>query len=254
MRLGLVGLAAAVVGCGGASTSAVTVEATADPVAVAALEASGTSDGWTIRLDRALLSVASTQAASVTSTSRHVLDLLSSSPTALANGDLSGALCPAVEFIVRAPEPGAAEGDLGFMATHGYAVYVEGAASRGGVSKAFHWGFSAATKHTCRPSVALTGAPTTVALTFDVTTLFLDDLVSPKPRLAFELIAKADSNSDGVVDESELRTFDISAEDRYQVGSTRIDRLWDFIEYLAGDIGDIPGQSVCDVETLASAH
>lgn len=254
MKSWVLAVAVAWCACAGERLGALTVVAAPDGAAAEALATTGTSDGWTIQLERALLAVQAVQASSPITDSGQVLNLLGASSVTLVQDALPVGSQPAIVFVVQAPQGVGPGGDPGFMSAHGYAVYVEGTAARTGVTKAFHWGFSAATQHTCRPLQTVAGDPLTLSLTFDVTTLFLDDLVSPNPRLAFDLIAQADANGDGDVGEAELRSFDISSQDRYQVGSTRIDRLWDFLEYLAGDIGDLPGQSACSVETLSDTH
>lgn len=77
--------------------------------------------------------------------------------------------------------------------------------------------------------------------------LFYDDLFSETPNVAFDLIAAADKDGDGVITELELRKLDIRAQDRYQVGDlTAITDLWSFIEQQTTTLGHFNGEGHCD--------
>jgi len=252
-------LVACAVGC--ADTGEVVVTGAGNAYARDGIPSRATSDAWSITFSRALIAVSAVQVGGLeASTSFFTLDLTApgADPAGrLAAGKLPTGLCPAVRFAVMplSGNPSTMPADAAFMTAHGYSVYVEGVATRAAVAKSFAWGFGAATKHTCPTGATIhDGATTTVPVVFDIATLFLDDLVSPDPRLAFDLIASADADGDGVVTEAELREFDISTQDRYQVGGAQIDRLWDFIEFLSGEIGQVEGQASCSLESISETH
>ena len=79
--------------------------------------------------------------------------------------------------------------------------------------------------------------------------LFYDDLFAAEPNVAFQLIADSDTNADGEVTMAELRGKDIRPEAAYQVGSTGIVNLGDFIAYQTGSLGHIDGEGHCE-ETI----
>ncbi|MEZ4472315.1 MAG: hypothetical protein R3F60_16270 [bacterium] len=66
--------------------------------------------------------------------------------------------------------------------------------------------------------------------------------------MAFDLIAAADADGDGLVTEAELAAVDISTQERYQVGSRPISDLWRFIEQQATTVGHIDGEGHCAAE------
>lgn len=127
----------------------------------------------------------------------------------------------------------------------GYGLSVRGRARRGEEELAFAWDFPLDYGHTCELGQAIAspqaGGPT---LTIHADHLFLDDL-DHDPRIAFDAIALADADGDGVVVGSELAAVDITALERYQSGSAEIPDLWSYIGTLAGTLGHIDGEGGC---------
>jgi hypothetical protein len=138
------------------------------------------------------------------------------------------------------------QADVDHMTNEGLAVYAEGAAVKDATTKSFAWGFSAAAAYLdCEASADVDGGAASIEITIHGDHLFYDDLVTHEPNLAFELIAEADTDSNGEVTEAELAAFDISTQERYQVGSLDIDNLWDFLAYSATTIGHVDGEAHC---------
>lgn len=112
----------------------------------------------------------------------------------------------------------------------------------------FEWNFALdATYESCTfDTVATSDAEAAyVQLTVHGDHVFYDDL-GDDPNVAFDVIASADTNSDGTVTMDELKARDITAEERYQ-GGNDIDNLYDFIaEQLIG-LGHIQGEGHCEL-------
>ena len=97
---------------------------------------------------------------------------------------------------------GATDADKQRMLAGGYAIYLEGSATNGGVTKYFRWGFALHTSYDhCRTqalvggATVVDGASTEIGLAVDATRLFPDGFAS---------IAAADTNDDQIVDLGEL--------------------------------------------------
>ncbi len=147
------------------------------------------------------------------------------------------------ESLGNAPDP-----DAAMMEGMGYSVFVAGTATRLSETISFAWGFDTDTAYAdCEvvADVPADGRATTV-MTIHADHFFYDDLESPEPNVAFDLVAAADADMDGTVTADELRAQDISAEARYQVGSRPIDNLWDFIAAQSQTLGHIDGEGHCE--------
>ncbi|MEL6182331.1 MAG: hypothetical protein AAFS10_25470, partial [Myxococcota bacterium] len=132
----------------------------------------------------------------------------------------------------------------------GYAMLVEGSATRGTESKTFTWAFATETTYlNCQTQADVEVNSEGVSqLTIHADHLFYDDLVSEEPNVAFDLVASADANGDGEVTQAELAQVDLSTQSRYQVGSAPIQDLWGFIEAQTRTLGHIDGEGHCDTQ------
>ncbi len=145
----------------------------------------------------------------------------------------------------------ASEEQVERMNDEGYTLYVAGQATREGATIEFAWGFSTDTTYVdCETGGSLDRDHRLESqLTIHADHLFYDDLVSADPNVAFDLIASADANMDGVVTEAELTDVDITGETRYQVGNqTDVKDLWAFIEAQTRTVGHIDGEGHCSVQ------
>lgn len=126
------------------------------------------------------------------------------------------------------------------------ALYVEGSASKGDVTKSFQWSFATDTAYVCAPGVLENAAARAAEITVHADHLFYDDLDDEDPNVAFELMAAADVDDDGLITRAELEATDLTTEERYQVGSRDIADLWGFVEAQSRTVGHIDGEGHCD--------
>lgn len=142
----------------------------------------------------------------------------------------------------------AATVDAAALATADASVWVEGTATKDTQTISFSWTFATDTTYSeCEVAepVPADGSATTT-LTIHADHLFYDDLESPEPNVAFDLIAASDADGDGEVTAEELKARDISGEARYQVGSRDVTNLWDFIDAQTATLGHIDGEGHCE--------
>jgi hypothetical protein len=216
-------------------------------------------DGWRVELTRFLVAVDDVDADGEPVAGQHVFDLSQSSG---GDGhDLATLAIPAgtVETLSYRIAPtgadavlgNATEADLATMRDGGWSIFVEGSASKGADTKTFAWGFTTTTRYSpCETNQALTdGGMATSQITIHADHLFYDDLDSEEPNVAFDLVAAADADTDGVVTTDELAAIDITGEDRYQVGSRDIADLQGFIAAQTSTLGHIDGEGHCETET-----
>jgi len=138
---------------------------------------------------------------------------------------------------------------LDAMVAGGYAIWVEGTAVRGTETKTFAWGFSTDTRYgDCHSMATLAaGGEASTMLTIHADHVFFDSLVSDEPGVAFDIMAGADADADGVITQAELAAVDITSEAKYQVGNrTDITDLWSYLEAQTGLLGHIDGEGHCD--------
>lgn len=127
-----------------------------------------------------------------------------------------------------------------------YAFWVAGEARRDGEVVEFEWGFPMEYGHSCALDQDIaTPQPDAVTLTIHADHLVLDDL-ELNPQVAFDAIAEADSNGDGLVVPAELAAVDITTMERYSSGSRQIPDLWNYIGALAGTLGHVDGEGGCE--------
>lgn len=219
------------------------------------------ADGWAISFDKVLLSVGDVSAAveendpALTSPEYRIWDIALPSGGVgheVAAAAVDGGPYDHVAFRV-APSADAVAGnataeDVELMRDGGHGLYVAGRAERDGDSLAFAWGFSGATSYReCEGTALVDGGEHTTTLTIHMDHLFYDDLFSPEPLVAFDLVAQADADGDAVVTQAELAAVSLDTQERYQVGSTGIDDLWSFIDQQTSTVGHIDGEGHCGV-------
>ena len=130
-----------------------------------------------------------------------------------------------------APAKGATAGnasaaDVKLLNDNGYAVYLEGKATKSGKTFSFLWGFTTATRYdSCHEKstgagvVVPSGGTVTIQFTVHGDHLFYDDLQSSDPSLRFDAVAKADAESDGKVTMDELKKVDLTTLPSGQYGT-----------------------------------
>jgi hypothetical protein len=219
------------------------------------------ADGWSVSFDKVLLSVGDVSAAvdenapALTAPEYRIWDLALPSGGVgheVAAAEVDGGPYDHVAFRV-APSADAVAGnataeDVELMRGGGHGLYVAGRAERDGDSLSFAWGFAGATSYReCEGTALVDGGEHTTTLTIHMDHLFYDDLFSPEPLVAFDLVAQADADGDAVVTQAELAAVSLDTQERYQVGSTGIDDLWSFIDQQTSTVGHIDGEGHCGV-------
>lgn len=133
------------------------------------------------------------------------------------------------------------------MVESGSSIVLVGSAIKGIDTIDFNWSFDTDTRYEqCQIDTTVEkDGEESVELTFHFDHIFNDDLDSPTPNVAFDLIASADADEDGIVTKEELQAVDIQGEERYQVGSRPITNLWDYIVHQSTTIGHINGEGHC---------
>ncbi len=242
-------LVLAVVGCGGGDDLApgtLEISVYGEEFVEAGIPADAFSDGWSVTFDRFLVSLGDVSAAA-----GHEAPALVESD--YREFDLAQPSGGAGQLVVSAEVPGGVYDHVGYRIAPatpgGNAVYIEGTATKGTVSKTFAWGFAKPTTYAhCEGTAVVDGGTATTQITIHADHLFYDDLVAPEPNLAFDLIARADDegDADGVVTPAELEAVDITAEEHYQVGNFDVTNLWDFIDHQVSTIGHIDGEGHCE--------
>lgn len=136
----------------------------------------------------------------------------------------------------------------------GYSLWVAGEARRDDEVMAFEWGFPLEYGHSCALDQDIaTPQPDAITLTIHADHLVLDDL-DVNPQVAFDAIAEADSDGDGVVVPAELAAVDITTMERYSSGSRAIPDLWNYIGALAGTLGHVDGEGGCEPVYVPLRH
>jgi hypothetical protein len=218
-------------------------------------------DGWRLQFDKFLVVVGDVlvqaghdDAPAIDDAAYRVFDLAQGSEGdghALLSAEVPGALYEHVGYRIAPAEDAtagnAAAGDVELMASMGWAIYIEGTATKADVTKTFAWGFDGATGYDdCHVETELDGGEAAVQITVHGDHLFYDDAVSTEPNIAFDLVAQADADDDGAVTETELAAVELDALERYQVGSLDIANLWEYIDYQTGTLGHIDGEGHCE--------
>ena len=210
-------------------------------------------DGWALSFTRFLVAIDEVGTDAPEDTGRYVFDLTAGSGgegqgvTSLTVPSGAQALTYQIAPGSAATGGNAAPADATMMSAMGYSVFLDGTATKGDTTIAFAWGFDTST--TYRDCEVVEEVPTDGAATTTITVhadhIFYDDLDSPEPNVAFDLIAASDADMDGAVTPQELLARDISAEARYQVGSRDVSNLWDFMAVMSQTVGHIDGEGEC---------
>lgn len=155
---------------------------------------------------------------------------------------------------------GAAQADLDLMRASGYAVYVEGEATKGAEKKTFQWGFSVPTEYTdCKGDkdgketfgvLVTNGGRDEVELTIHGDHLFYDDLQAANAKVRFSAIAAADADMDGKITLEELAAVKLTSIDPangpYGTGAAGdVNDLRAFVTDLSRTVGHFRGEGEC---------
>ncbi|MBL9105656.1 MAG: hypothetical protein JNL82_32270 [Myxococcales bacterium] len=221
------------------------------------------NDGWTVQFDRFLINVGQIEVGEVEGAPAFEVPQFQVYDLAVAsNGEgqfLGKDEAPAGTYADTQYRIYPAEGDstagnatssdVKMMQDGGYSVFVAGSATKNGVTKTFTWGFNTRTAYSHCQSQAVIEAdvPAAVQITIHGDHLFYDDLYSETPMVLFSLYAQADDDgdADGVISREELEAVDLRSLPNYQVGSTDITDLWNFVEHLTTSLGHIDGEGHC---------
>lgn len=155
---------------------------------------------------------------------------------------------------------GATQADLDMMKSAGYAVYVEGEATKGAEKKTYKWGFKVATEYTdCKGDkdgketfgvLVTNGGTDDVELTIHGDHLYYDDLQAANAKVRFTAIAAADANSDGEITLEELAAVKLTSIDpangSYGTGAAGdVNDLRAFVTDLSRTVGHFRGEGEC---------
>ncbi len=256
-------LSLAIFGCGDPAPGTLEIRIYGEGFIEEGIPAAELSDGWAVKFDRFLVGVSDVKAArghgapDLTDAQQRIFDVATPSmgkgalvATAMVPGGafnhVSYRIKPATAGAMAAP--GLVAGALDGMVAAGEAVRVEGKATKDGKTVSFAWGFKASVFHReCRGTAKVDGGSAATQITIHGDHLFYDDLFAAEPKVAFDIIAASDKDGDGTVTAAELAGKDISKEARYQVGSTKITNLWDFISRQVTTVGHIDGEGHCEI-------
>lgn len=152
--------------------------------------------------------------------------------------------------------------DRDFMASNGYAVYVEGTATKDQVSKTFKWGFTQTTKYVeCKAEqggkevegiIVTNGGTDTSELTIHGDHFFYDRLQADPTgaiptNLRFEAVARADDDGDknGEVTLDELAKAPLDLKTGYDPSGLDASNMKEFITQLSRTVGHFRGEGEC---------
>ena len=237
------------------------------------IPASDFEDGWSIKFSKFLVVLGGVRIADdagaigAESKGTKIVDHVSPGVKPLVTfGALEAKAWTKVSFEIRPPDEGtelgdgATAADLDAMKQGGYALWAEGEATQGAVTKTFRWGFGVPTAYVeCKgdkdgretPGVLVTnGGIDNVELTIHGDHLFYDDLQSPTAKLRFNALASADVDQDGEVTLAELamkKLVDIDpTEGAYGTGSAGdVNDLGAFVTDLSRTVGHFRGEGEC---------
>lgn len=237
----------------------------------------GFVDGWSVKFSKFLVvlggvsvaDLSGKQAASM-ATSRMVNHALKGVKTLVAFPGLPAQAYERVGYEIRVATPqteilAGDPADRDFMAQKGFSLYVEGTATRGGLSKVFKWGFARPTRYSlCKApqggkeveGIVVTSGGTDVnELTIHGDHFFYDRLqADPSGKiptnLRFEAIARADDegDKDGEVTLDELAKAPIDLKTGYDPSGFPAANMRDFITELTRTVGHFRGEGECNVD------
>lgn len=192
------------------------------------------SDGWEIEFEKFDVAIADINISG--QTLKEVINLDLSESSSGKGHELGSLLVP--------------EGDHIHSAYSITRVDIEGEATKGDVTKTFHWVFEHTTRYDeCETTTTVdNGGSSTFQITVHADHLFYDSLVAEEPELLFGPLAAADENDDGEITQKELANTDIGA---YDPGSEDgIDDLWAFLNAQTKTLGHVDGEGHCHAETI----
>ena len=221
-------------------------------------------DGWAVQFDKFLISIGEPRASAggtvVGDDRMYVVDLaqpsggdgyeLATFEAPAGDPDHYGyRIAPSSDAIAINATPADAEA----LISSGYSIWLQGRATKDGVTKTLDWGFALklGLGH-CDAGARIDGDAAIMQATIHADHFFYDDAVSDEPGVAFQLIADSDANDDGAITLAELAARDIRGETRYQVGSKRdasgaaITNLGQYLELQATTLGHLNGEGHCD--------
>ena len=210
-------------------------------------------DGWEVRFDELLVALGDVRVSGDPSSvlgDWHVFDIAVGSGGA---GHLLSTLVDqreidGVHFRVGSPGTvaggNASNAQAEMLRDSGFAIFASGEASKDGQTVGFEWGIPMDLSYDCPVDANERGAPETVELTMHADHLFADDL-EVAPELAFDVVAGADNDRDGLVTPDELRDVELATLSAYQTSRADIEDLWTFIGNLALTIPHVDGEGTC---------
>jgi hypothetical protein len=241
---------------------------------------SGFLDGWTLQYDKFLVNFHAITVADAdghvgakSETSYFVDNTKKGRKELVTFKDLDAKAWEAVSYQIK---PAVADAevvagdaeDLAMMADSGYSIYVEGSATKGSITKTFHWGFDTAIQYeNCHHEeegkdtlgvVVTNGSTDTIELTTHGDHLYYDRLqASPDPEiktsLRFDEKAQADEkpygDEDGDITLDELAKVPIDVT-KYDPSGLRAPTIGAFMTSLARTIGHFRGEGECSISAL----
>lgn len=224
-------------GCGGLQPGTLQVAIYGEAFAEEGIPSATFADGWSVTFTRFSVNLGN-----VTVAAGHGSAILNQA--AYRRYDLTQPSGGLGQEVALAPVPGAVYDHVAYRID---GLQVAGSAEKDGVTKQFDWTFPTRTRYgACHIQARVDGTTARSVITIHTDHLFYDDLFAEEPDVALELLARADANGDGAVTQAELAAFDLATQPRYQVGSTGISNLWDFLAYQTTTVGHIDGEGHCD--------
>ena len=228
------------------------------------IPAAEVSDGWSVRFSELVVALDDIRvegAESASADGGYVFDLAAQSygvgqpleALAVATGrydELHFRVAPPIEVVGG----NATDAQVDKMRTGRYAVFVAGEATRDGRTIGFEWGIPIDSSYDCAiESEVRADEPTRLELTLHADHLFADDL-EVEPELAFDAIAAADADDDGLVIPSELDAVELAGLDAYQTGRNDIVDLWAFVGNLALTMPHVNGEGQCSPQFVPDTY
>ena len=188
------------------------------------------ADEWSVSFDRFDVTVADVVVGGVEMPAADPVDISVST---------EGAGHPIASAVV----PAGAHTDSSFAITR---VELSGSASKDGTTKSFEWVFEQGTRYVaCETTTSVTdGGSATFQITVHADHFFYDSLVAEKPQVAFQALADADVDGDGVITREELEVTDIGGYDPGSAGD--VNDLWTWLIAQSRTLGHVDGEGHCD--------
>ncbi|MFO0744894.1 MAG: hypothetical protein U1F43_04350 [Myxococcota bacterium] len=262
--LGLAGAAASGAACGDDPLADGTLQVTVygEDYIEDRIPAADVADGWSIDFQRFLVAVSDVsvgktgKTAALVAVEPRVFDLTKPSNGQghlLGSADVKGGVYDHASYSIAPAVQGSIAGnvtaaDTSFMVDHGYAVYIEATAQKGGESKHFTWAFTGTTHYTSCPTAArVDGDTATAQITVHADHLFATTIGDEAAPLRFQALADADADHDDEVTQAELAAVAISGLSGYDVaGHTGVTDLGAFVAAQIPAIGHIDGEGMCE--------